>query len=122
MGACFEVYKEKGCGFLEPVYQECLEIELRMQGIPFDAQKQLSLAYKGHPLTKSLVPDFFCFDQVILEIKAVSALTDEHRAQVLNYLSAINIEVGLLVNFGHYPKLEYERIINQRKRRRTSPE
>ena len=122
IGACFEVYNEKGCGFTEPIYQECLEIELRMQGIPFDAQKQLSLAYKGHPLTKSLVPDFFCFDQVILEIKAVSALTDEHRAQVLNYLSAINIEVGLLVNFGHYPKLEYERIINQRKRRRPSVE
>ena len=122
IGACFEVYNEKGCGFTEPIYQECLEIELRMQGIPFDAQKQLSLAYKGHPLTKSLVPDFFCFDQVILEIKAVSALTDEHRAQVLNYLSAINIEVGLLVNFGHYPKLEYERIINQRKKKRPSPE
>ena len=117
IGACFEVYNEKGCGFTEPIYQECLEIELRMQGIPFDAQKELSLSYKGQPLTKNLVPDFFCFDQVIMEIKAVSALTDEHRAQVLNYLNASNLDVGLLVNFGHYPKLEYERIINQRKKR-----
>ncbi len=63
------------------------------------------------------MPDFFCFDQVIMEIKAVSALTDEHRSQVLNYLNASNLEIGLLVNFGHYPKLEYERIINQRRRR-----
>lgn len=122
IGACFEVYNEKGCGFTEPIYQECLEIELRMQRIPFDAQKELSLTYKGQPLTKSLVPDFFCFEQVIMEIKAVSALTDEHRAQVLNYLNAANLGVGLLVNFGHFPKLEYERVINNRKRRRTSNE
>jgi GxxExxY protein len=122
IGARFEAYNEKGCGFTEPIYQECLEIELRMQRIPFDAQKELSLTYKGQPLTKSLVPDFFCFDQVIMEIKAVSTLTDEHRAQVLNYLSAANLEVGLLVNFGHFPKLEYERVINNRKRRRTSNE
>ena len=121
IGACFEVYNEKGCGFTESIYQECLEIELRIQGIPFEAHKELSLTYKGHRLTKTFVPDFLCFDHVILEIKAASALTDEHRAQVLNYLSATGLEVGLLVNFGHYPKLEYERIINQRKRRRSSP-
>lgn len=118
IGACFEVYNEKGCGFTEPIYQECLEIELHMQGIPFEAQKSLPLAYKGHPLKKSLVPDLLCFDQVILEIKAVSALTDEHRAQVLNYLNAADLEVGLLVNFGHFPRLEYERVINRRKRSR----
>ncbi len=122
IGACFEVYNEKGCGFTGPIYQERLGIELRIQGIPFDAQKELSLTYKGQPLTKSLVPDFFCFDQVIMEIKAVSALTDEHRAQVLNYLNAANLEVGLLANFGHFPKLEYERVINNRKRRRISSE
>ncbi len=122
IGACFEVYNEKGCGFNEPIYQECLEIELRMQGVPFDAQKELSLSYKGQPLTKKLVPDFCCFDEVVMEIKAVSALTDEHRTQVLNYLNASGLEVGLLVNFGHYPKLEYERIINQRKKRQPRPE
>jgi GxxExxY protein len=122
IGACFEVYNEKGCGFTEPVYQDCLEIELRIRGIPFDGQKQLPLAYKGHPLTKTFVPDFLCFDKVILEIKAVSALTDVHRAQVLNYLNAADLEVGLLVNFGHYPKLEYERIINHHKKRETPPE
>lgn len=122
IGACFEVYNEKGCGFTEPIYQECLEIELRLQEIPFEAQKQLALSYKGQTLTKTLVPDFFCFEQVVLEIKAVCALTDEHRAQVLNYLSALDAEVGLLVNFGHFPKLEYERIINHRKRRQASTE
>ncbi len=117
IGACFEVYNEEGCGFTEPVYQECLELELRKQGIAFDPQKELRLTYKGEVLTKTFVPDFLCFEQIILEIKAVSALTDEHRAQVLNYLSATGLEVGLLVNFGHYPKLEYERMINRRKRR-----
>jgi GxxExxY protein len=102
IGACFEVYNEQGCGFTEPVYQECLEIEFGMQKIPFTAHKELVLTYKGQVLTKKFVPDFFCFDQVVLEIKAVSELTD--RAQVLNYLNATGREVGLLVNFGHYPQ------------------
>lgn len=118
IGACFEVYNENGCGFTEPVYQECLEIEFRMQGLPFSAQRELTLTYKGEVLTKKFVPDFFCFDRIILEIKASSQLTDEHRSQVLNYLNATGLEIGLLVNFGHYPKLEYERIINKRKARR----
>ena len=110
LGACFEVYNEKGCGFLEAVFQECLEIELEMQGIPFEAKKALKLEYKGRPLKKRYEADFVCFDKVLIEIKAVSALTDEHRAQVLNYLAATGLEVGLLANFGHYPKLQYERI------------
>jgi GxxExxY protein len=101
VGACFEVYKEKGCGFLEPVYQECLEIEFRLQGIPFVAQRNVELAYKGEPLKHTYTPDFVCFNEVIVEIKAVSALADEHRAQVINYLHATGMELGLLVNFGH---------------------
>ncbi len=111
IGACFEVYKEKGCGFLEPVYQECLELEFGLQQIAFRAQGPLALAYKGITLKQRYVPDFICFEKIILEIKAVSELTDEHRAQVHNYLKATGYRLGLLVNFGHYPKLEYERIV-----------
>lgn len=111
MGACFEVYKEKGCGFLEAVYQECLEIEFRLQGIPYVSQSSLNLAYKGQPLKQRYQPDFLCFDLIILEIKAVSHLTDEHRAQVHNYLKATGLRLGLLVNFGHHPLLEHDRIV-----------
>jgi GxxExxY protein len=111
IGACFEVYKEKGCGFLEPVYQECLDIELGLQDIPFKAQTPLSLEYKGHKLQHTYEPDFSCFGGIIVEIKAVSQLTDEHRAQLLNYMNAVRSEVGLLVNFGHHPLLEYERFV-----------
>jgi GxxExxY protein len=110
MGACFEVYKEKGGGFVESVYQECLEMELADRRIPFKAQPELALAYKGRPLKSKFKPDFICYDKVIVELKAVSALNDEHRAQLQNYLRATQLKLGLLVNFGHYPKLEYERI------------
>ena len=111
MGACFEVYKETGCGFVEPVYQECLEIELAMQNIPFQAQEQLKLSYKQKPLRQFYVPDFICYGKIILEIKAVSKLCDEFRAQVHNYLKATGYQLGLLVNFGHYPQVEWERIV-----------
>ena len=111
MGACFEVYKEKGCGFTEPVYQECLEIEFGRQGIPFAAQPKLELEYKGTKLEQFFIPDFVCFGSIIVELKALSKLIDEHRAQVLNYLHAMNFRLGLLVNFGHYPRVEYERIV-----------
>jgi GxxExxY protein len=111
MGACFEVYKEKGNGFLEPVYQECLEIELGLQGIPFASQPGLQLSYKGKVLTQTYKPDFISFDTIIVEIKAVSQLTNEHRAQVHNYLKATGMRLGLLVNFGHHPKVEWERIV-----------
>jgi len=110
MGACFEVYKDKGCGFLEAVFQECLELELGDQEIPFIAHPSLALNYKGRPLKQTYAPDFICWGKIILEIKAVSALTDEHRAQVHNYLRATGHRLGLLVNFGHFPKVEYERI------------
>jgi len=111
MGACFEVYKEKGCGFLEAVYQECLELEFGLQGIPFQPQVRLALVYKGRALKQQYVPDFVCFGKIILEIKAVSQLNDEHRAQVYNCLRATGYKLGLLVNFGHYPAVEYERIV-----------
>jgi GxxExxY protein len=111
LGACFEVYKDKGCGFLEAVFQECMEIELGLQGIPAKAQVPLPLSYKGHPLRQHYVADFICYGKVIIELKAVSKLTDEHRAQLQNYLHATGLRVGLLVNFGHYPKVEHERFI-----------
>jgi GxxExxY protein len=111
IGACFEVYKEKGNGFLEQVYQECLEMESSLQGIPFSAQAALRLSYKGRELKLHYVPDLMCYEKIIVELKAASQLTDEHRAQVLNYLKATGYRVGLLMNFGHYPKLEYERLI-----------
>ncbi|MBX3732316.1 MAG: GxxExxY protein [Verrucomicrobiae bacterium] len=112
IGACFEVYNEKGCGFTEPIYQECLEIELELREIQFQAQANLPLSYKQRPLRQRFQPDFVCLDKIILEIKAVSALMDEHRSQVLNYLNASGFKVGLLVNFGHPGRLEWERIVN----------
>lgn len=111
MGACFEVYKELGCGFLEAVYQESLEIEMAIQAIPFRAQMELALSYKGRLLKQVYVPDFVCFDKIVVELKAVKSLDDVHRAQVHNYLKATGYKLGLLVNFGHYPKVEYERIV-----------
>ena len=117
IGACFEVYNDKGCGFLEAVYHECLRIELRLRNVPFESQVRLQLAYKGVDLNQFYVADLICAGKVLVEFKAVSELIDEHRAQILNYLNATGIEVGILVNFGHYPKLEFERFANTRKRR-----
>lgn len=111
LGACFEVYKDKGSGFLEPVYQECLEIELRLRGVPFDPQKPMRLEYKGDVLQRTYEPDFVCFGDIIVEIKAVPHLIDEHRAQLLNYMNVARAEVGLLVNFGHHPLLEHQRFV-----------
>ena len=111
VGACFEVYREKGCGFHEPVYQECMEIELGLQQVPFVAQQPLSLQYKGRTLQTKYVPDFLCYEQIVLELKAVTEITDEHSAQVINYLKATGLRLGILVNFGHYPKAQIERIV-----------
>jgi len=112
IGACFEVHNTMGCGFLEGVYQECLGIEFSSCTIPFKAQIPLELCYKGKPLQQKYIPDFICFEKIIVEIKALKDLCDEHRAQVHNYLKATGYELGLLVNFGQYPKLQYERIVN----------
>jgi GxxExxY protein len=111
VGACLEVYREKGCGFLEGVYQECLEIELRLRAIPFEAQAALQLQYKGQELRLKYIPDVVCHGKIVVELKAVAELADEHRAQVHNYLKATGHRLGLLANFGHYPGLEWERIV-----------
>jgi len=110
IGACFEVYNEVGYGFGEPIYQECLTLELALREIPFRDQDEIKLTYKGKPLKQNFKPDFICYDKIILEIKAVSEFCGEHRAQVLNYLKATGFRLGLLVNFGNHPKLDYERI------------
>lgn len=112
IGACFEVYKTKGCGFTEPLYQECLQIELGLQGIPHVAQPQLQIEYKGSLLSHFFKPDFICYEKIIIEIKALERLANVHRAQTLNYLNATGYELALLVNFGGFPKLDYERIVN----------
>ena len=116
IGACFEVYKQKGCGFTEPVYQECLQIEFALQSIPFLAQPELNLEYKGNPLKQFFKPDFVCFDKIVIELKSADRLIDAHRAQALNYLNATKFELALLINFGHSPKLEYERILSPKNR------
>ena len=111
-GAIFDVYKEMGCGFLEAVYQECLEKEMSKCGIPFQSQVELQLSYKGEKLSQTYKPDFICFEKIIIEIKAVKELGSEHKAQLLNYLKATGLELGLLVNFGSYPKTQIIRIAN----------
>ncbi len=112
VGACFEVYKEKGNGFLEDVNQECLSIEFNLRVVPFIEEPRLQLRYKGHELRQQYIPDFLCFEGIIVEIKAVKQLAYEHRAQVVNYLKATGKHLGLLINFGHYPMLEHERFVN----------
>jgi len=104
VGACFEVYDEKGCGFHEPVYQECLGIEFEHCRIPAIGLPALSLEYRGRILQQKYFPDFVCYGKIVVELKAVAELTDDHRAQVLNYLKASGFQLGLLINFGHYPK------------------
>jgi GxxExxY protein len=111
LGACFEVYKDKGCGFLEGVYQDCLSIEFRLQDIPHTVQPPLRLTYKGEVVPHVYVPDFVCFEKVVVELKATAKIADDHRAQLHNYLKASGMKLGLLINFGHYPGLEYERIV-----------
>jgi GxxExxY protein len=110
-GAVFEVYREMGCGFLEAVYQECLTREFSRRSIPFSAQQELKLFYKGEPLKQSYIPDFVCHESIIVEIKALAATNGEHKAQVLNYLKATGMRLGLLVNFGCQPKATVERIV-----------
>ena len=111
IGACMEVHNEMGSGFLEAVYQECLEYELSDRNIPFKAQQQLQLRFKQRTLNSVYVPDFVCFGKIIIELKGTSNLTDTHRAQVLNYLRATTTKLGLLINFGQHSRLQYERII-----------
>lgn len=110
-GAVFSVYSTMGAGFLEAVYQECLEIEFLKCGIPFVSQSDLTLKYRGQSLQQRYKADFVCFEKIIVEIKAVSDINDIHRAQVMNYLKATGFRLGILVNFCSFPKAMIERIV-----------
>ena len=111
LNACMNVFNELGNGFLESVYQEALAIEFELQGIPFKKEVKLEIIYKDRKLNKEYFADFVCYDKIILELKAVSSLVKAHQAQVINYLKAAKMEVGLLVNFGS-ASLKWERISN----------
>ena len=109
-GAIFEVYRTLGCGFLEAGYQKALEVELAQRNIPFESQVDIDIEYKGMKLEQTYRADLVCYEKIILELKAVQNLLPEHEAQLQNYLRATKMRVGLLVNFGHYPKVEIKRI------------
>ena len=111
VGAAMEVSNELGSGFLEAVYQEALAIEFSRRNIPFEAQKPIKVRYKNMMLNKEYIPDFFCHDQIIVEIKAIKQITNLEEAQLLNYLKASGCCVGVLLNFGA-PKLEWKRFVS----------
>ncbi len=110
IGAALEVHKELGCGFLEAVYQEALDREFTIQRISFKAQPIIQIKYKGQLLDKTYQPDFICYGEIILEIKAISSLSGIEEAQLINYLKATGLKVGLLINFGS-KSLEYKRFV-----------
>lgn len=100
-----------GNAWHEEVYQQCLERELALRGIPFEAKKELPIFYKGKAIDKKYIPDVFCYGKIILELKAVGEFADEHRRQLLNYLRIAKCKLGLPVNFGAYPRVGIERYV-----------
>lgn len=100
IGAAMEVHKTLGMGFLESVYQESMEIELTKRNIPFVSQKKIQIKYKDSLLNQYFVADLLCYDKIIIELKAVSAILPEHEAQIINYLKATGTKLGILLNFG----------------------
>lgn len=111
MGAAMDVHHELGSGFLESVYQEALEMELTGRQIPFESQKSIKITYKGKSLNKEFIADLVCFGKIIVELKAQESLSGKEEAQVLNYLKATGIKVGVVINFGSHPKLEWKRLV-----------
>lgn len=109
-GALFAVHNELGCGFLERVYQDALEVEFRLRNIPYEREKAIQIVYKGEPLGEPYRADFVCYGKVIIELKSVSEILDVHRAQIINYLKATKMKLGFLVNFGE-ESLNIERIV-----------
>ena len=110
VGAMISVHKELGCGYLEAVYQEAIEIEFTLQGIPFEREKEMEILYKGRSISKKYRPDFICYNKIIVELKAVEELLPEFKAQTLNYMKMSNSKLGLLANFGR-PSLEVQRLV-----------
>ncbi len=111
IGAAIEVHRELGSTFLEPIYHEALERELTFAGVPHVSQQQLIIFYKGVPLNKRYCADLLCYDKVVLELKALNRLSPIEEAQLINYLSATRMQLGLLINFGSKSKLEWKRMI-----------
>ena len=111
VGAAIEVHRDLGSGFLEAVYQEALEIELQSRSIPFESQKRLHVAYKGRQLQKEYIADFIAYDKIIVELKALERLSGSEESQIINYLKATGMRVGVLINFGADGKLEWKRFI-----------
>ena len=112
VGAAMEVHRALGPGFLEGVYAEALALELGRANVPFDREVPLKILYKGAPLTKTYRADFIAYGVILIEVKASSGLGEADRAQLLNYLKATGSPVGVLLNFGHHPKLEWLRMVN----------
>ena len=112
IGAAMEVYNQLGNGFLEAVYQDALVLELRLRKIAFQEQTPLELTYKGHTLRHTYVPDLIVFDKIVVELKAISMLGPNEEAQLLNYLKATGMRLGLLINFGAQRRLEWKRMIS----------
>ena len=111
MGAAFDVHNELGSGFLEAVYQEAMESELEARKIPFIAQHPIGIRYKGRTLGSHYFADLVCYDNIIVELKALSSFSGVEEAQLLNYLKATGLKVGLLINFGKHPRLEWKRLV-----------
>ena len=111
VGAAMEVYNQLGPGFLEPIYQEAMEIETVGRNIPTKPQQKIVVLYKGKRLKKFYIADLLCYDQVIVEIKAIDTLTSREESQLINYLKATGLKVGLLINFGSHSKLEWRRLV-----------
>jgi GxxExxY protein len=111
VGAAIEVHRELGPGFLEAVYQEALELELTDRQLPFTAQPPLVINYKGRRLQQKYIADLICYDQIIVELKALDRLSGKEEAQLLNYLKATGLKVGMLINFGSVGKLEWKRFV-----------
>ncbi len=113
VGAAFEVSNQLGCGFLEAIYQEALEMEFAERGIPFESKTTIRISYKGRILKNQYIADLLCHDQIIVEVKAIKAITGLEEAQLLNYLRATRLPVGLILNFGA-SHLEWKRYANTR--------
>ena len=114
-----KVHRELGCGFLEKVYQEALEHEFIAEGIPFQREVKLKIYYKGVPLHQEYIADFVCYDKIIIELKAISKVTDVEKAQIINYLKATGFELGNLANFGE-TSLKTERFCNIKKQHQNN--
>ena len=112
-GAAIEVHRALGPGFLEKVYQEAMQLELKARRIPFEAEKLLGIKFKGHQLAQRYFADLVCYEQIIVEIKALNSLSGKEEAQLLNYLKATGLRVGLLFNFGSHGKLERKRLVRE---------